>query len=375
MSPLPFWSSLKNLIQTLERSKIAYKTAEKTAHKPVWYSSHFEGVLGTSLELKIQTSHPTVAAEAQKLLLAEISRLERIFSRFIPDSELCVWLQTNQEVQVSLELAEVLRRSLEWQRISAWVFHPATDALSVLWRQAEQTGREPDPLELEAVLSLLRPIPYTLKLQDGKYFARLLTAVSLNFNAIAKGYIVDLAGKVAQSVAGVSEVLVNIGGDLRHMSNLENLGNLEKLGRHSVNISIADPRSSAQNIPPIAQIQIHNQAVASSGHHLRGFRVGETWYSHLLDPRTGRPVPAKISASVIADDSATADVLATIFSILPPNQSLEIANQLPRVGCLLVSHADSHSDADSDSSSTRSAKFCNAFWKQHASKTPLGETP
>lgn len=208
-------------------------------------------------------------------------------------------------------------------------------------------------------MSLLLSIPYTLKLKDGKYFARPLTLVSLSFNAIAKGYIVDLAGKAAQSVAGVSDVLINIGGDLRHLAhlgNLESLGNsrsLENFGSQRVQVDIADPRSSAQNIPPIAHIQIHNQAVASSGHHLRGFQVGETWYSHLLDPRTGYPVPARISASVIADDSATADVLATIFSILPPLKSLEIANQLPRVGCMLVSHSDS------PSLNTRLEKFCN----------------
>lgn len=136
MSTWPLLTLLKNHSKTLRWHNTAYSA---TAHAE-WYTHYFEGVLGTSLELKIRTNHPRVAAEAQKLLLAEITRLERIFSRFIPDSELCVWLKTTQEMHVSLELAEVLRRSLEWQRISTWVFHPGTDALSGVWRHAEQTG-------------------------------------------------------------------------------------------------------------------------------------------------------------------------------------------------------------------------------------------
>jgi FAD:protein FMN transferase len=372
---MSIWNALKNHWST--RPAESRKTASKVL-KAVWYSSHFEGVLGTALELKIRASSSGVAATAQKLLLAEIERLEWIFSRFLPESELCRWLntssettskitskitpkitpkitsktahETTHETSLSLELAEVLQSALHWQQISQGVFHPGSDALSVLWKAAEQKGLAPDPLELKSVVQQLQGIPYTLERRKGSYVARRSSGVSLNLNAIAKGYIVDLAGQVALDVAGVQDVLINIGGDLRHM------------GKQKIPIGIADPRSSAHNLPPIAQIQIGDQAVASSGHQQRGFWVGQQWYSHLLDPRTGYPVPARVSASVLADNSSTADVLATVFSILPPLESLKIADQLPRVGCLLITHPH-------DSRETPSEKICNAFWNAHSSET------
>ena len=158
----------------------------------------------------------------------------------------------------------------------------------------------------------------------------------LDFNAIAKGRIVDRSA-LAAAAAGAREVLLDIGGDIRH------------LGSSRQRVAVADPRDPADNAPPGAVITLSGEAVATSGGTYRGFRVAELWYSHVLDPRTGRPVRGTAAATVIAPDCATADVLATAFNVLAPHESLALADSLTGVGCLLhTSDGDVLSNATFD---------------------------
>jgi FAD:protein FMN transferase len=62
--------------------------------------------------------------------------------------------------------------------------------------------------------------------------------------------------------------------------------------------------------------------MATSGLAKRGFRISGTWYSHVIDPRTGWPVDHVSSASVVARNASTADALATVLSVLSPDEGL-----------------------------------------------------
>ncbi len=292
--------------------------SQRSAYRHV---AHFENVLGTALEAQITAVSRASASRAQTALLTEIDRLELIFSRFNPLSELNRWQATQpQGIEVSEDLRIVLESALRWQSWSGGAFHPGADALSALWQQAARVGVAPSEDQIAAVLETLRQPLYEV---SGNAATR-LSATPLNFNAFAKGYIVDCATQAATVTHGVSSVLVNIGGDLRHS------------GAGAVTVDIADPASSADNLGALCQIRVANMGVASSGGSMRGLCIADQWYSHVLDPRTGYPVQQVIGASVIAPDSATADVLATVFGVLEPHQSLELAKKLPDVGVLIV---------------------------------------
>ena len=294
----------------------------------VRHVNHYEQVLGTLLEIQIWAENQPQAKIAEAALLAEIDRLEEVFSRFRETSELNRWQQhPGQTTAVSADLGKVLADSLHWHQMTAGAFHPAADALSELWKAGAENDHHPEPAAIQQVLEKLQDPLWTVTMQDRNghgMAATKHTSLTVNFNAFAKGYIVDAATRAAHACPGVKEVLVNLGGDLRH------------LGEKSVQVLIADPFSNAINADPIARLQIKQQGVATSGCTHRGFRVGTEWFSHLLDPRTGQPVEHVVSASVIASDSATADVLATAFSILAPFDSLKLADQIPGIGCLLV---------------------------------------
>ena len=73
---------------------------------------------------------------------------------------------------------------------------------------------------------------------------------------------------------------------------------------------------------------------------IRGDRGGLTPHSslaHTIDPRTGRPVQHSIlSATVIADNCATADAYATAFMVLGLNEARQILNRHPELLAYLI---------------------------------------
>ena len=288
------------------------------------HQSHLEGVLGTSLELQIVSTARALGAQIERDILLEIDRLEAIFSLYNSDSEFNRWQQTNEKyVAISGELAQVLAWGESWRARSHGAFNPTAECLTQLWKDGAQTGIVPDANELQALAREIAAPLWSVDLDTLR--ARRLTAWRASLNSIAKGFIVDRAVLVAQNQEAVEDILVNIGGDLRHA------------GQQTLPVNIADPFTRADNAAPIARIGLHNASLATSGRARRGFEIGERWFSHVLDPRNGQPVADTVSASVVASDALTADVLATICSVVSPDEAIAFVDELPDVAACLVS--------------------------------------
>ena len=129
---------------------------------------------------------------------------------------------------------------------------------------------------------------------------------------------------------------------------------------------------------PRLQLLLRNEAVATSGTSSRFVAVDGVRHSHLFNPKSAEPLSGRLLSAVVAPDGATADALATAFSVMPPAKALALADRLGVCARLVrvergrpVSHAcgcfrrrilDEDSDgpdgADgSDGLSDRSVKF------------------
>lgn len=150
----------------------------------------------------------------------------------------------------------------------------------------------------------------------------------LSLNAIAKGVILDkVATKVLSSSTSIKGLMLNIGGDIR------------VAGVISIDVEVANPNIDAIGSETMASIQLTQGAVATSGNSERFYKVAGRAYSHIIDPRSGRPVQHTTSATVLAEDACTADVVATICSVLPIPDSVDFVNSLKGVECLLKTAA------------------------------------
>ena len=284
--------------------------------------STYERLLGTEVELQIVAGTAAQAQEAEQAALTEIERLTLILNRFDPDSELSRWQATpTPHTPLSLDLLNVLRLTDHWNTQSGGALHPGADAFGALWKHATFSGYPPTPSTLARQVSALRAEPWILH-PNGS--GTLLARYPIGLNALAKGYIVDCAASVASRCVGVRSVLVNAGGDLR------------VIGGRGVNVAVANPFTARDDAPPLTYVRLRGGALATSGSSHRGYRVGDEWYSHVIDPRSGYPVRDVPGVTVLAPECVTADALATILSVLPPQAGLALTASMPGCEALII---------------------------------------
>ncbi len=287
------------------------------------FVSHFENVLGTSMELKVLASSAKDASTAESAATREIARLQKILSAYDDHSEFSRWLKSsNEPVPVSPELYEVLGLFDQWRIASGGALDASAEVITKLWKQAAAQHRVPTPQELMAAVAEVKETHWTL--DPVAHTATHLSHAPLMLNSFAKSYIIKRAADAAMAAGNVRAVVVNIGGDL------------VIAGDFKETVQISDPKADAENDPPIDQLALANRAVATSGNYRRGELIAGHWYSHIVDPRTGQPADAVISATVVAPVATDAGALATAFNVLSPAESVRLAAGIPGIEYMIL---------------------------------------
>ena len=283
--------------------------------------------MGTVVEVRVDGSiEDGLASAIDGRVVAEIMRLEAIFSAYDPSSELERW-KRGEVPMTSAEFAGLLAQAREWQVESDGAFNPAVGVLSDAWGAAAARGTPPDDSDLRSLADSIRAPRYDID-ADGSP-RPVGDCARINFNAVAKGWIVDqaVAAAVDAELGDVSpmdvDLVVNAGGDLVHR------------GPTGVRVGIENPFRPYDNEPPLGTVLVRDAALATSGRARQGFRIDGRWYSHVIDPRTGRTADDIASISVIAPSGAEADVLATIAGVMAPTEAVEHCTQRARA-CLVI---------------------------------------
>lgn len=120
--------------------------------------------------------------------------------------------------------------------------------------------------------------------------------VLIDLGGIAKGYAVDQA-IAALKESGVRSACVNAGGDLR------------VFGESDFPVAIRAPHAPAESA---LQVQLRDEALATSGSYFSRKQIDGCEVSALLDGRTGAALTAAASASVRAPSCMLADALTKV---------------------------------------------------------------
>jgi len=287
------------------------------------YTSHYENVLGTSLDLKVSAVSQQASDQAEKAVLAEISRLSNILSGYDPKSEFCRWTHTrDRAIPVSPDLYNVLGLFDEWRLRTSGAVDASAEVITRLWKQAGTRGSLPRETQLDSAIKMVRQQHWVL--DPVTKTATHLDDVPLILNSFAKSYIIRHAAEVALAIPGVSAVVVNIGGDL------------VVAGDWREPVWVSDPRNDAENDQPVCRLAISDRAVATSGNYRRGELIAGHWYSHIVDPRTGQPADGILSATVVAPNATDAGALATAFNVMKPAESERLAKTIPGTDYLII---------------------------------------
>ena len=287
---------------------------------------HTSKAMGTSVQITIWTDDEALAASASTAAFAEMERLDRMMTTWLPDSEVS---QINTgagtaAVKVSDETFAVIARAVEVSRASRGLFDITVGAYAGLWKfDEDMDGTLPDPKEIAARKKLVNW--KDIVLDKRRHTVRLRKkGMKITLGGIAKGYAVDKAAHVLLD-AGLSDFILQVGGDM-YVSGAK--------GAKPWVVGIRDPRGTRDQSFAVAPVEDH--AFSTSGDYERGFVKDGVRYHHILDPRTAQPARATRSVTVYAKDAFTADAWSKVLFILGAKEAMPLVEKLPDFEAVFV---------------------------------------
>jgi FAD:protein FMN transferase len=260
-------------------------------------------VMGTLAEIAVVSRDERAAHAAITAAVDELHAVHRLMTRFEATSDVgrCNAGAWQGPVPVSQATAEVVREALHWAAVPGSRFDPCLGRAVALW---DVTRRTEPPPAAEVRRLAGRDLFRGVRLTAGAGSAAVLYAhadLALDLGGIAKGYGVDRA-VAALRAWGVSDALVNVGGDL-HALGVSEGGDPWRVGI----------RSAEQPSRLAGTLLLQDRAVATSGDYEQYFEHDGRRYHHLLDPATAAPragtggsVTVTAGTCMVADAAATA---------------------------------------------------------------------
>lgn len=259
--------------------------------------------------------------EIQLLVDQALVDINKSMSTYDPQSELSLLnLSHNAGWQeISVDLYRVLMMSMQLNRQSQGAFDITVGPLVNLWGFGPTKSLEhvPEQTQIELALAKVGSEVIDIRQRDESFELKLSSPRYMDLSAIAKGYGVDVLGRLLQR-QGINNYLVEVGGEI--------IAHGQKPENNSWRIAIEAPKDdgrSAQVIIPLSEM-----GIATSGDYRNFFEQDGQRFSHTIDGRTGYPVKHDLaSVSVLHESVAMADAWATALTVLGAETGLKLAEE------------------------------------------------
>lgn len=272
--------------------------------------------LGTSYSI---IAYADEDLELDQSLSELFDRLNQSMSTYHPQSDISK-INRGERVQVDSLFRFMFEKSAEINILTSGYFDPTVGILVDAWGFGAESLNAFNATQVD---SLLQFVGFSkLSLTDTNELVKAYPGIRIDFNAIAKGYALDLIADLLVA-KNSSNFLIELGGEI--VTKGINLDSLT-----SWRVGIDDPQAKEGERSITRTITLTDESMATSGNY-RKFRIdsltGER-YVHTINPLTGLAVPSSVlSASVIAPDCATADAFATAFMTMPLEDSKRLIAQ------------------------------------------------
>ena len=260
-------------------------------------------------------SERQVKALVDEVLVA----INKSMSTYDPQSELSILNSNYQESWqiISADLYRVLMMSMQLNRQTMGAFDITVGPLVNLWGFGPNKSPDTVPEEGSVALALsgIGSDVISLRQRDESYQLKLSSPRYMDLSAIAKGYGVDVVGRLLQK-QGIERYLVEIGGEIIARGRKPE----DKPWRIAIEAPNDDGRSAQVIIP------LSDMGIATSGDYRNYFEKDGKRFSHTIDGRTGYPVKHNLaSVSVLHESVAMADAWATALTVLGAEVGLKLA--------------------------------------------------
>lgn len=279
------------------------------------------GIFGTTYNINVVLPEDEQRLQTlAKGIQNELEQVDAAMSTWKEDSELSRLNQKQDQSEwtpLSEPLFEVIQRGQEIAELTEGAFDVTIGPLVNLWG----FGPEARPVEVPTESELAELLAVTgyqyLELDKAAQALRSTKPQYIDLSGIAKGYGADVVARYLDR-KGVAAYLVEIGGEVRV--------NGRKPDGGAWRLAIEEPSEDARQVNKIVAMDRHS--LATSGDYRNYYESDGQRYSHTIDPSTGQPISNRLaSVTVIADDSMTADALATAFTVMGYERAMSLATR------------------------------------------------
>jgi thiamine biosynthesis lipoprotein len=282
-------------------------------------------LLGSPFEITVVANDTLQANQYEDMAIAEVKRIENLISDWIPTTPLSQINQNagKQPVKVPAELIELIERSIKISKLTDGAFDISYASMDKIWKFDGSMKEMPSP---EAIKKSVEKVGYeniVIDKEKQTVFLK-LEGMKLGMGGIGQGYIADKIKALLIS-KGCASGLVNVSGDISTWGKQPN-GEQWKVG-------IKNPMNKNKIF---ATFPLEDTAVETSGSYEKYVTFNGKRYSHIIDTRTGYPASGLISVSIFAKTTELADALATGVFVMGKDAGMNLVNQLPGIGCIMV---------------------------------------
>ncbi|MDJ0851924.1 MAG: FAD:protein FMN transferase [Myxococcota bacterium] len=251
---------------------------------------------------------------ARSAVEERLETVNRLMSTWQPDSELSRLNAhaSTEPFAVSGQTLEVLRLARDVSQKTGGAFDVTVRPLVALWGFGADARAPDDPPAASEVAEVRSRVGYRLLDVDptAGSVRKARPDLACDLSAIAKGYGVDQAAEALEAL-GWSDFFVEVGGEVRVRG--------QRPGGGAWRVGIERPDEAGRVV--FGVLELRDRSMATSGDYREFYEQGGERRSHIIDPRTGRPVGHGVaSVSVVHERAVLADAWATALSVLGPDE-------------------------------------------------------
>ena len=295
--------------------------------------------MGTFWSVKVYSPKKDAESFLKKLIQDELDRIDGMMSTYKDSSELSEFnrSRTTDWFPVSKELAEVVSCALNVSQKTGGAFDVTVGPLVNIWKFGPDKSplREfPSSDRINRIRKIIGWQNLEVQLEPRPLIRKKIGELYVDLSAIAKGYSVDAVARVLEK-AGISDFMIEVGGEIR-------CGGSKKTatgGTEPWVLGIERPKiTDFQNQSILRTVLMKDQSMATSGDYRNYRQIRDVRFSHIIDPRNGRPTDIISeseeksgihlgSVTVIMESCAQADAWATAFFVLGSEEGIALANR------------------------------------------------
>lgn len=287
---------------------------------------------GTTYHIKVVPRAGTVDLQAlHREINAVLSDLDQKLSNYREDSEITQlnhqkttdWLPVSKDIMENLVIAKDVYGK------TSGCLDLTIKPLFDLWGFNKHENKIPTQAEIDRVLAHVGMEKIELD-EAGLRLRKHDPETTIDLSSIGQGYTVGIVAKLLES-KGIQDYMAEIGGEMKVKG--------RKANGDEWRIAIEKPTPFSREVQKIISIhQTDGEAVMTSGTYRNFFEEGGKTYSHILDPKSGKPVTHRLlSVTVFHNDPTWADAWDTALLCQGEVEGLKVA-EANRLRVLFIFH-------------------------------------